>query len=84
MDRTVYLVNVGEIYKVLMDNEPDPHTGLYYHCVFDGDVHDNKEFNNPLFNIKDVLRMEHLPIELVDYPITTGICSSCLENKLKK
>ena len=82
-ERTSYLVNMVKVLQTLYDNEPDKTTGRYYHCIQDGNVHNSITFDNPLFNVKQDLKIGYLPIELAEFEISSGICPSCLEGRLK-
>lgn len=81
MDREIQLANLVTIYGLLEDNPPDESTGMYYHCMFDGDVHNSKGYDNVLFNVREAFGVEHLIIGLADYPITTGVCLPCLKSR---
>lgn len=80
MSREAYLVNMMKVLNTLHDNAPDEQTGAYYHCVWDGNVHNSKNYDNVLFNIKQDLKIGYLPIELAEFNITSGICRPCLKN----
>ena len=50
----------------------------YYHCSVDGRIYNDKEMTIALMDLMDINNDHRIPITLMDYKITSGICDRCL------